>query len=67
MRKWGPRALLAIGVALAAWGFVGALSRHHQTAYSAAYSFSRADWALIIAGAAAGAAALAWNAWQRRA
>jgi hypothetical protein len=66
LRKWGPRILLAIGVALAAWGCVNALNRGKQSAVSATYSFTHADWALIIAGIVVGAVALAWNAWESR-
>jgi hypothetical protein len=66
LRKWGPRVLLAIGVILAGGGLVSALNRAQEMASSATYSFSRADWALIIAGIVVGVVALAWNVWEWR-
>jgi hypothetical protein len=54
MNKWGPRVLLAIGVALAA---VGLLRGQPQPGH---YALTGADWAFVTAGIVVGTAALLW-------
>lgn len=64
LRTWGPRVLLAIGVALAAWGLYDATNRAQEMSSSATYLFTHADLVRITAGIVVGVVALTWNAWE---
>jgi len=64
LRTWGPRVLLAIGVALAAWGLYDATNRAQEMGSSATYLLTHDDLVRVAAGIAVGAVALAWNAWE---